>query len=444
MSHKELSEQLRSLTKQNQALNDLGLKNGGLTAEQEQEWQARDEDIAKLEAQITEAQEKQAKQDARNKRAEELSGRLEQPMPRQTTSQLAKVPANKSDESVELTIGGKPFKFAPGTVNHLRSQPDYNDRFIKHILTGKDTGLSDWQSLGLTVGTNPKGGYLVPMTFLSKIIRFLDQRVFMRELATVISGVSSSGLGVPTHEADPGDADWTTEILSSDASEDDTMSFGKREMTPQDLMKVIYVSRRLLDGTGSVIDIEDFVAERLGYKFAVTEEKAGMTGAGVTGWLGIFVASADGITTAQDIRSATATTFDGDDIIEMADDLDDQYKANSTWVFGKAFLKRCRKLKTSGSGEYIWESPFADNPATVAGRPYKISSYAPSTYTANQYVAVLGDFKAGYWIADGMDMTVERDDSIRRLKKQAVIVGEKSSDGAPVLAEAFRRLQMHA
>jgi len=443
MSNKELSEKLQALNEQNKALNNLMLQNDGGTAEQEQEWQARDAEIEELAEKITKAQEAKSKQDARNKRQEELAELMNKPMPRQTNPQLARLPGNKANEPVELSIGGKPFKFSPGTHEHIRSQPKYQEDWLSHIITGRKT-TPDWNSLGLTVGTNPKGGYLVPMTFLSKIIRFLDQRVFMRELATVISGVSSSGLGVPTHEADPGDADWTTEILSSDASEDDTMSFGKREMNPQDLMKVIYVSRKLLDGTGSVLDIEDFVAERLGYKFAVTEEKAGMTGAGVLGWLGIFVASNDGITTAQDIRSATTTTFDGDDIIEMADDLDDQYKANATWVFGKSFLKRCRKLKSSTAGEYIWESPFADNPATIAGRPYKVSSYAPSTYTANQYVAVLGDFKAGYWIADGMDMTVERDDSIRRLKKQAVIVGDKSSDGAPVLAEAFRRLQMHA
>ena len=266
----------------------------------------------------------------------------------------------------------------------------------------------------------------------------------MRELATVISGVSSSGLGVPTHEEDPADADWTTEILSSDQSEDDTMSFGKREMVPQDLMKAIYVSRRLIDGNGSLIDIESFIAERMGYKFAVSEEKAGMTGAGVQGWLGIFTASDNGITTNQDITSSAATSFTADDVIELIDDLDEAYKANATLVCHKSFLKRCRKLKASGSGEYIWANPMGDRPATINGVPFRLSEYAPSTYTASQYIAVVGDFKTGYWIADGFDMTVERDDSIRRLKKQAVLVGEKSSDGAPVVAEAFRRLKLAA
>lgn len=439
MSLKQLTEEVHALHKTNQAIIDKAdaEQNGVLTGEQETEWEARDKDIeAKLDA--IDAIKKKTD---RVNRTEQLNKLMDEPAPRQSSAQLT---TPKVSSVHELSIGGTKHSFQPGTVDYLRCQPEYQSKFLRHIQTGKDTGLSDWQSLGLTVGNQAKGGYLVPMTFLNKLITFMNKRVFLRELATVIPGVSSSGLGAPTHDTDPADADWTTEILSSDQSEDDTMTFGKREMVPQDLMKAIFVSRRLIDGAGSLIDIEGFIAERMGYKFAVTEEKAGMTGAGVSGWLGIFVASANGITTTQDIAASDTASFTGDDIIEMAEDLDEGYKANATWVFHKSFLKRCRKLKSSTAGEYIWTNPFGDRPATIAGYPYAVSEYAPSTYTASQYIAVLGDFKMGYWIADGFDMTVERDDSIRRLKKQAVLVGEKSSDGAPVVAEAFRRLQLAA
>lgn len=441
MSIKELTEKLNSLTAANRKLIDQAdaEQGGKLSSDQEVEYEARDKEIEETLSQIDGIK----KQNDRRDRMKQLSELQDKPVGRQASAGLAGKLASAAGIS-EMNIAGKTYQLQAGTVDHLRSQPDYQARFLKHIQTGKDTGLSDWQSLGLTVGNQAKGGYLVPMTFLDKLIRFLNKRVFMRELATVISGVSSSGLGVPTHEADPADADWTTEILSNDQSEDDTMTFGKREMVPQDLMKAIYVSRRLIDGNGSLIDIESFIAERMGYKFAVTEEKAGMTGTGVLGWHGIFVASANGITTSQDVVASAATSFTGDDIIEWTDDLDEAYKANATIVAHKSFIKRCRKLKTSGSGEYIWGNPFADRPATINGIPFRISEYAPSTYTASQYIAVVGDFKAGYWIADGFDMTVERDDSIRRLKKQAVLVGEKSSDGAPVVAEAFRRLQLAA
>lgn len=441
MSLKALTEHLQSLTVANRKLIDKAdaEQEGKLSSEQEVEYEARDKEIEETLGKI----EGIRKQNDRRDRLSKLSDLESQPVGRQTTSSNPGKLSTSTGLS-EMNVAGKAYKLQSGTVDHLRAQPEYQERFLKHIQTGKDTGLSDWQSLGLTVGTQAKGGYLVPMTFLDKIIRNLNKRVFMRELATVISGVSSSGLGVPTHDTDPADADWTTEILSSDQSEDDTMTFGKREMVPQDLMKAIYVSRRLIDGNGSLIDIESFVAERMGYKFAVTEEKSGMTGAGILGWLGIFVASANGITTDQDVTASAATAFTADDIIEMSDDLEEGYRANATWVFHKSFLKRCRKLKTSGSGEYIFANPFGDRPATINGIPYRISEYAPSTYTASQYVAVLGDFKAGYWIADGFDMTVERDDSIRRLKKQAVLVGEKSSDGAPVVAEAFRRMKLAA
>jgi len=445
MSLKEQTEKLRELVMHNRKLLDLSESEGreDLSPEQQTEYEAREKDIDALEKKIESAQ----KLSERKERLSQLESKLDEKIGRQVaTSQTSTLTAGTTNlnQVIELAVSGNKLRFEPGTIDHLRCQKSYEDKFNRYLLTGESNGLSDWSSLGLTVNTDSKGGYLVPMTFMNKMIKFLDDNVWMRQLATVISGVSPSGIGIPSYDTDPGDADWTSEVLAEDADEDDAMTFGNREMIPQDLMKVIAVSRKMLRAGSPVIDIENFIVQRLGYKFAITEEKAAMTGDGVRGWLGIFTASANGITTSQDIRSFSATAFDGDDVIETLGDLKEEYQANATWAFGRAFLKRCRKLKASSSGEYIWTSPFGGNPGLIGDRPYKISEYAPSTYTADQYVAVVGDYKTGYYVADGLDMTVDRDDSIRRLKKQHLFVGEKSSDGAPVLAEAFRRLQMKA
>jgi len=50
------------------------------------------------------------------------------------------------------------------------------------------------------------------------------------------------------------------------------------------------------------------------YKFAVSQEKAFLTGSGVGRPLGIFIASTSGISTSRDVstgNSSTAITFDG-------------------------------------------------------------------------------------------------------------------------------------
>ena len=43
---------------------------------------------------------------------------------------------------------------------------------------------------------------------------------------------SAVSIGAPSYDSDPSDADWTAEIPASDISEDDAITFGKREMMP--------------------------------------------------------------------------------------------------------------------------------------------------------------------------------------------------------------------
>jgi HK97 family phage major capsid protein len=62
-------------------------------------------------------------------------------------------------------------------------------------------------------------------------------------------------------------------------SEDTAMAFGKRNLHPQPLAKRIKLSNQLL--RQAMIGPEALVIERLGYKFAVTQEKAFLTGSGV-------------------------------------------------------------------------------------------------------------------------------------------------------------------
>ena len=61
--------------------------------------------------------------------------------------------------------------------------------------------------------------------------------------------------------------------------------------------------------------VAGLIADRLGYKFGVSEEKGFLTGDGNGKPMGVFTAAATGfgITTAQDVVAGTATslTFDG-------------------------------------------------------------------------------------------------------------------------------------
>src|SRR5574343_834705 len=116
---------------------------------------------------------------------------------------------------------------------------------------------------------------MAPQTSLNTLIKAVDDETFIRRFATVLSVGGAESLGAPSLDADPADADWTGEITS--VGEDSTMAFGKRELVPTMLTKLVKVSMKLVN---RVPDVETLVANRLGYKFAISQEKAYLTGSG--------------------------------------------------------------------------------------------------------------------------------------------------------------------
>ena len=72
-----------------------------------------------------------------------------------------------------------------------------------------------------------------------------------------------------------------------------------------------------------------------------------------------------------------------------------------------------------------------------------MSEYAPSTFTENLYIGMLGDF-ANYWIADALDMTMQRLVELYAATNQVGFISRFESDGMPVLEEAFVRVKLTA
>lgn len=282
------------------------------------------------------------------------------------------------------------------------------------------------------------GGYLVtPVQFVQDLIKAVDNLVYIRQWATIYQVATAESLGAPSLDNDPADPTWTGELAIG--SEDSTMSFGKRELHPHPLAKYIKVSRKLLR---QVPDVEGLVRDRLGYKFSVTMENAYLNGSGSNQPLGVFTASDDGIGTDRDVSTGNTTTeirFDG--LIEAKYALKPQYWPRAKWLFHRDGVKQVAKLK-DGEGQYLWrESVRVGEPDRVLGLPVFMSEYVPNTFSTGLYVGILGDFTY-YWIADALDMDMQRLDELYAATNQVGFVGRMESDGMPVLAEAFVRVKL--
>lgn len=138
--------------------------------------------------------------------------------------------------------------------------------------------------------------------------------------------------------------------------------------------------------TDSGIDFTGFLAQETGNAVGYAVNTALTTGTGTTEPTGIVTAASVGGTTA---ATATITT---DELISLYYTLDGAARLlpGVGWMMSGSTIAAVRKLKTSGSGEYIWTpSLAAGSPDTILGKPVYENPAMPSLGSSATAKAVL-------------------------------------------------------
>lgn len=302
----------------------------------------------------------------------------------------------------------------------------------------------------VTIATASAGGYLItPVQISDDIVSQMDNLVFVRELCrasgSITTVTSAQKLGIRQKTTRLNAADWTTEVGT--VSADTNLAFGRRDLEPQQLTKLVLVSNRTLMLSR---DAEKEVNDELAYQLSVAQENGFLNGSGSAQPLGVFTASSSGIPSGQDVTAASATVIAGDDLINAKFSLKQMYLKGPSvsWIFHRNVVKAIRKIKMSSAGgtagdqQYIWSPGLTEGaPDRVLDIPYAISEYAPSSIATGQYVAVLGNFKY-YRIAELPNIMVQRLVELYAATGEVGFMGRHWVDGSPVLGEAFVRLKM--
>lgn len=347
---------------------------------------------------------------------------------------LEKKLSDPTSKPVPTNAGG-----APENRGEDEKEKELRMKAFRSYIQYGSAGLQREEFRALNAGLVTEGGaFIPPQEFSTSLIKAVDDLVHIRRLASTFTVVKAGSLGFPTWEADPSDADWTTELATGNL--DSSMATGLREFKPQPVAKRVKLSRTLL--RKSLLPVENLVRERLAYKFAVTHEKAFMTGNGANQPLGLFTASDKGIPTSRDISTdMEETDVTGDALIECFFNLKEQYQGVATWLMHRLFKKKIRKLK-DGEGRYLWEASIrAGDPDTLLTRPIVQSEYAPSTFTTGQYAAICGDFSKYYIVDDIGTLEIQKLVELYAESNQDGFIGRMESDGMPILAEAWSRLK---
>lgn len=336
-------------------------------------------------------------------------------------------------EKREAELAARPENRVVGSSGNdkEKAEAEYRSNFNRYLKTGETRDLS--------ADTAAAGGNIVaPQQFVTNLLKKLDDMVFVRAGATKYQLGSFANLGIPTLSANPDDADWTTEVQS--VTDDSSLAFGKRTMAPNVLSKLIKVSMKLLEvGT---LPAESIVLDRLAYKFAIAQEKSFLTGSGSGQPLGLFTASANGISTGRDLATSnTSTAITADNLFAQVYNVKAQYRKNASWAFHRDAVRQIRLLKDS-QNRYLWQPAVtAGQPDTLLGFAVNESEYIPNTFTTGLYVGLFGDLSK-YWICDQMNYTVQRLVELYAANNNVGFIGRMSTDGAPVDELAFSRVKL--
>ncbi|HRF46991.1 MAG TPA: phage major capsid protein [Anaerolineales bacterium] len=306
--------------------------------------------------------------------------------------------------------------------------------------------LTSDESKALQAGDDTAGGYLLaPMSFAQGLLKFVDDLVYIRQLATVEQITQAESLGYLSLDADLADPEWTVEL---DTGPDDTVKpFGKRVLTPHPLAKQVKISNTLI--RKSTKPIEQIVQQRLGYKLGVTQEKGFLVGDGAQKPLGLFSVDPNGagIPTTRDVTyTQTDDKTRSDSFIDAKYSLKAQYQMSKStrWLMHRDLVKTVRKLRDSNN-QFMWQpglglsNDFGGAPMLL-DVPVLMSEYAPNTYTSGLYAALLGDISF-YGIVDALSMQLQVVRELYARTNQTGYIIRAESDGMPLLAEAFARLK---
>jgi HK97 family phage major capsid protein len=346
-----------------------------------------------------------------------------------------KTPDNKAQVSVRFAgRDGKPeYKFVDAGP---RGSAEYCGAFEAY-LKGGTRALSTEQFAALQSDSPTQAGYLLASEQMAAgILKEVDDLVFIRRYAKIHTVMEASSLGIRKRTAKMNTFDWSAELSVS--TEDSTLAYGKKVLTPHHLTGLIKLSRDLVRRSmgGAVSEVQYEMARDSSEKM----EDGYLLGNGAQRPLGVFVASNDGIGTGRDVNTGSATAILADGLVDAKYKLKASYRDTARWLFHRDAIKMIAKLK-SNDNQYIWQPGLqAGQPDRLLNLPVDESEKVPNTFTNGLYVGLLANWQF-YEIADALEMEMQVVDQLYAATNQIGYIGRLKTDGLPTLEEAFARIK---
>jgi HK97 family phage major capsid protein len=283
------------------------------------------------------------------------------------------------------------------------------------------------------IGTASAGGYLVPPEFRRQVVERMKAFGAVAEVAEVIETETGATLPWPTND-DTGNVGSL--LAENTAATEQDFVFGTAQVGAYKYTtKIVRASLEFLQDV-DWIDAERWIARKFAERLARIHNIHYTTGTGSSQPLGIVTGATVGVT------AASATAITADEFIDLQHSVDPAYRnERAKFMLTDAALKGARKLKYTGSGEYIFQpSVTAGVPSLIAGAGYVVNQDMAVPATGVKSV-LFGDFETAYLVRRVKALELMQLRERYAEFGQVGFIGFDREDGTVQDANAYRALQ---
>ncbi len=337
--------------------------------------------------------------------------RLEQVEKRANADVLTEEKLDRLNRTIDQMVARSARPPLAGGVSGSLADIQHKSAFETYMRQGDAGNLRALEEKALSVGSDPDGGYLVPVETERAVMSSLKEISPIRAIAG-IREVSGTSFKKPFSISGPG-----TGWVGESAARPETTSPGLAELTfpTMELYAMPAATSTLLDD--AAVNVDEWIAEEVRIAFAEQEGTAFVSGDGINkpkgflsyatvanaswswGNLGYVATGTDG---------GFAATNPSDNLIDLVYSIKSGYRGNAHWVMNRATQAEIRKIKDV-DGNYIWQPGERLGAApTLMNFPITESEDMPDIASNSMSIA-FGDFGRGYLIVDRVGLRVLRD-----------------------------------
>ena len=322
----------------------------------------------------------------------------------------------KSIEAMRLEEARPIITQMDGTKKQMSAaEVKHHEEFERFFRKGVESEeLQEMERKTLSVGTDPDGGYTVPVQMETAIDRVITEISPIRQIARVVQVSTASykrrtSLGGAT-------SGWVGEQTSRPQT--DTPTLAVQEYPVHELYAMPAATQSILDD--SAISIDNWLADEVSIEFAQQEGAAFVNGNGAakpTGFLQGDIVDESSWSWGKTGRIKTGTdgAFDtsssgaqATNIIDLVYALKPAFRGNARFVMNRSTVSEVMKFRDA-DGRPLWQSGLREGQPDIL-QGYAITEAEDMPDIANDsYSIAFGDFRRGYIIVDRIGTRVLRD-----------------------------------